>query len=91
VNGLGGNDRIDLSAIRDPEGQATPIVVHGGTGNDTITGSFGHDILYGDAGADRLNGGVDEDVLVGDDSDLAFDGGGGIDVLKFENYPASCA
>ena len=86
VNGLGGNDKIDLSALRDPDGQATPITVHGGTGNDTIVGSYGHDLIYGDAGADRLNGGVDEDVLVGDENDLAFDGGGGIDILKFENF-----
>ena len=86
VNGLGGNDNIDLSALRDPVSQSTPITVHGGAGNDTIVGSYGHDRLYGDAGADSLNGGVDEDQLFADDSDVALIGGGGVDVLNFESY-----
>lgn len=86
VNGLGGNDRIELGKIRDPEFVYAPTVVHGGPGNDTIVGSNGNDELYGDAGADSLNGGIDEDTLVGDASDKSFVGGGGIDLLKIENF-----
>lgn len=85
VYGLGGNDDIDLGAIRRPAG-GPPILVHGGAGDDTVKGSFGADLLFGDAGADRLNGGVDEDVLVGDAADSAFDGGGGVDQLRFDGY-----
>jgi len=86
LNTLGGNDTVDFSKIRDPQGQGNPITIRGGAGNDTILGSSGHDVIYGDAGADKLNGFVDEDVLVGDDQDVLFDGGGGLDVLRFDNY-----
>ncbi len=85
VNGLGGNDKIDLGKIRGPE-TGEPIIVHGGAGNDTIVGSYGDDELYGDVGTDSLDGGVGEDVLVGDASDKSINGGGGIDTLKIDGF-----
>jgi hypothetical protein len=42
------------------------------TGNDTITGGDGHDVLTGDGGTDRIEGGAGEDLI---------DGGAGADVL----------
>ncbi len=85
VNGLGGNDRIELGKIRRPQFGA-PIVVHGGAGNDTIVGSYGDDELYGDAGADSLDGGIGEDILVGDAADKGFVGGGGVDLLRVDGF-----
>ncbi|MBL8822760.1 MAG: hypothetical protein JNJ77_09255 [Planctomycetia bacterium] len=90
VNGMEGNDQIDLFNLRDPEptfpGQFLPTIIHGGPGDDVVTGTVGHDVIYGDAGADRLNGLADEDVLHGDEFDLSFNGGGGNNVLAFDSF-----
>ncbi len=90
VDGLGGNDQIDLFYLRDPEptfpGEFLPTIIHGGLGNDVIAGTVGNDEIYGDAGADRLNGYADEDVLHGDQNDLTFNGGGGVDLLAFDSF-----
>lgn len=59
VDSLGGNDRISVSSSI-----WTPVILHGGAGNDTLVGGSGHDRLYGDAGADLLSGGAGDDVLV---------------------------
>src|SRR5262249_10095570 len=39
--------------------------IHGGAGNDSLTGGSGDDILFGDDGNDSLSGGAGNDVLVG--------------------------
>ncbi len=77
VNGLGGNDTIDLRVL------AVTSRVYGGAGNDVIYGSpaadrisgqdgndwinagGGNDTLYGNAGADRLFGGDGKDYIFG--------------------------
>ena len=47
-------------------------ILHGGAGNDTLTGGEGRDTLNGDAGNDTLTGGEGDDILNGgDDSDTA--------------------
>jgi Ca2+-binding RTX toxin-like protein len=48
VNGLGGNDRLDLSDAND--------TVDGGAGNDHIEGGYGNDTITGGPGQDELNG-----------------------------------
>ncbi|MBJ7331708.1 MAG: hypothetical protein JHC95_17565 [Solirubrobacteraceae bacterium] len=58
VLGSAGNDTMTTS---------TPIELHGGPGDDTITGSDGRDSLYGNAGADKITGGTGIDFLNGDD------------------------
>jgi Ca2+-binding RTX toxin-like protein len=80
INGLAGNDRIDLGLIRPRSGDY--ITVTGGAGNDTIVGSNGHDSLVGGPGADDLDGRIDEDTLVADPADVRLVGGGGIDTLE---------
>jgi len=47
INGLGGNDTIDASALG--AGQIN-LTIDGGDGNDTIIGSGGADVLIGGAG-----------------------------------------
>jgi Ca2+-binding RTX toxin-like protein len=48
VNGLGGNDRLDLSDAND--------TVDGGAGDDHIEGGYGNDTITGGPGQDELNG-----------------------------------
>jgi Ca2+-binding RTX toxin-like protein len=59
VNALGGNDRVDASAL--PAGVIQRLSVDGGTGDDRLIGSDGPDALDGGAGHDVLDGrdGVD--------------------------------
>jgi len=51
IKGLGGNDTIDASGLN--AGQIK-LVIDGGAGNDTITGSRGDDVLIGGAGDDKF-------------------------------------
>jgi Ca2+-binding RTX toxin-like protein len=68
---------VDLGDQNDVENSATllftPVTVHGGTGNDTISTGGGADYLDGGPGNDTLDGGWGDDTL---------DGGVGADVLR---------
>lgn len=57
-------------------------LVHGGRGDDTLTGGpdLGH--LYGGAGNDTLRGGPHGDFLHGEEGDDLIDGGAGNDTLS---------
>jgi len=55
--------RIDVIAILLVN---TPVLLHGGSGNDVVGGSGGSDLLFGGAGADILFGAGGDDLLVGD-------------------------
>ncbi|MDB5321032.1 MAG: Hemolysin-type calcium-binding region [Phycisphaerales bacterium] len=68
VNGLAGNDKINLDHV--PLG----ATINGGDGNDriigtdnadTITGGAGNDWIFARGGADVVNGGDGNDVLIG--------------------------
>lgn len=48
-----------------------------GSGNDTLKGGAGTDLLLGSGGNDRLEGGLDQDFLLGGSGDNALDGGTG--------------
>ncbi|PLX36063.1 MAG: hypothetical protein C0606_15180, partial [Hyphomicrobiales bacterium] len=71
----------------------------GGSGNDTITGSFndetlsgndGSDVLYGGSGDDVLDGGAGDDRLVGGAGDDTISGGDGTyDVAVFTGNKAN--
>ncbi|MFO0875872.1 MAG: calcium-binding protein [Gemmataceae bacterium] len=82
----GGNDRVDLSVLRDPSGLNLPTIIRGGAGSDVILGTAGHDRIYGGPGADRLSGGIDEDFIFADNDDQSVVGGGGGDTLGFESF-----
>ena len=91
VNGLGGNDSIDASAL--DAGQIN-LTIDGGAGNDTIIGSAGDDLLAGGDGNDVVTGGRGNDVALlgtgddrfiwnpGDGSDIV-EGQAGTDTLVF--------
>jgi Ca2+-binding RTX toxin-like protein len=82
VNGLGGNDVIDASAIKAGQIQLT---LNGGAGNDTITGSAGDDFVNGGSGNDVMLLGAGNDTAVwnpGDGSDT-IEGQAGTDTLQF--------
>jgi Ca2+-binding RTX toxin-like protein len=73
--GADGNDRINASKLAEA---AIQLVLDGGAGNDTITGSGavdelfgkdGNDVLMGGAGNDKLFGGNGDDTLIGGDGD----------------------
>ncbi len=64
----------------------------GGSGNDTITGdsganvldgSSGNDTISGGGGADTLKGGFGNDVLIGGSGQDSFDGGSGTDTADY--------
>lgn len=53
--------------------------VHGGAGNDTITGSSADNQLYGYLGDDTISGGDGSDVVRGNDDNDTVNGGAGND------------
>ncbi|HVG71112.1 MAG TPA: calcium-binding protein [Vicinamibacterales bacterium] len=97
INGLAGNDTVDTSALA---AGTIGLMIDGGFGNDTITGSGGSDVLIGGDGDDRVTGGRSDDVALlgdgndvfiwnpGDSSDLV-EGQDGFDTLKFNGSDAS--
>jgi len=75
VFGLAGNDTITLD---EAQGALPAAHLYGGTGNDTLTGGSGADLVFGQAGNDTLLGkggfdmlfgGSENDVLTGGDAD----------------------
>jgi len=94
ITGGDGDNVINLIDVRatlfsfvDPISGATmPIVVNGGDGHDTITGSFDlDDLLIGDDGDDVINGGAGSNQLDGGDGNDQLTGGGGDDTLHGED------
>lgn len=69
INGLDGDDRIDLSAL------SFPATITGGAGNDTITGGTGADLIYGGDGDDVLSGGAGSDTIYGNFGNDVIAGG----------------
>jgi uncharacterized delta-60 repeat protein len=76
VNGGDGADRITVASSVNLSTE-----LHGGAGNDSITGGSGDDLLFGEAGNDQLLGGNGADVFVGGDDDDVLTGGNGRDIL----------
>jgi Ca2+-binding RTX toxin-like protein len=66
--GYGGNDSIDYSGISSSI-SLTWTVAYGGSGDDTITGSFTNDNLYGEDGIDTIFGRQGSDWLYGGEGD----------------------
>ncbi len=88
VNGLGGNDTIDASAI---SAGHINLVLNGGDGDDMIIGSQGDDTVIGGRGNDTALLGKGDDTYVwnpGDGSDIV-EGQGGFDTLQFNGANVS--
>ncbi|MDC0175461.1 tandem-95 repeat protein [Planctomycetaceae bacterium] len=86
LNGEGGNDTIDASAIdvaTKQNGSGGDDRLTGGVGNDTLNGGSGADALVGGDGNDRLQGqGSSYDSLSGGAGDDTLDGGDGYDRIS---------
>ena len=81
INALGGDDRVDGTALK-PD--ALKFTVDGGTGDDTLLGSPGADVLRGGDGSDFVVGNQGADVVLlgaGDDR-FAWNPGDGSDVVE---------
>jgi Ca2+-binding RTX toxin-like protein len=57
------------------------LILHGSSGNDTITGSAGADTLFGDDGNDVINGGAGDDAITGGVGADTINGGDGNDTI----------
>jgi hypothetical protein len=70
--------------VTDEFGASTSLPIHvavAGSGNDTLTGTDGPDILLGGAGNDKLVGGAGVDLLGGGVGDDVLTGGSGADLF----------
>jgi Ca2+-binding RTX toxin-like protein len=81
INALGGNDRVDASALR---ADALKLGVDGGAGDDTLLGGAGADVLRGGDGNDVVDGnqGADIALLGSGDDRFIWDPGDGSDVVE---------
>jgi Ca2+-binding RTX toxin-like protein len=82
LNGLGGDDVIDASAL---EAGAIQLTMNGGLGEDILLGSQGGDLFNGGDGNDTALMGAGDDVFTwnpGDDNDT-LEGQAGVDRLDF--------
>ncbi|QNO27499.1 hypothetical protein EEB18_000385 [Sphingopyxis sp. OPL5] len=61
------------------------VIVHGGTGNDSITGSISNDVISGGGGNDTLEGGDGNDKLTGGAGVDIMRGGAGDDTLVIQS------
>jgi Ca2+-binding RTX toxin-like protein len=73
--GREGDDRIDLSGV------AIPALIHGGQGNDTLTGGSANDLIFGGDGDDLLTGDAGHDFLIGGNGKDRIVGSAGHDIL----------
>jgi Ca2+-binding RTX toxin-like protein len=88
VNALGGDDRVDASALA---AGLINLTINGGAGNDVLTGSAGNDTIIGGTGSDIAFMGDGDDTFVwnpGDGSDTV-EGQGGVDTLQFNGSNAN--
>ncbi len=85
VNGLGGNDTINASALTN----VIAFTANGGTGDDRITGGASKDILLGGDGNDIVSGrGGTDTALLGAGIDLfTWNSGDGNDVVEGQDGP----
>lgn len=74
---LSGNDEFHTGTTRSAE-----LVVFGGPGSDTLSGSSGADKFNGGTGNDRVFGNENKDVLSGNDGSDMVGGGTGNDLVS---------
>jgi Ca2+-binding RTX toxin-like protein len=78
VFGQAGNDTIRLD---ETNGALPAANLFGGSGNDTLIGGSGNDLLFGQSGNDTLVGGAGDDLLFGGDGNDILTGGAGSDQM----------
>jgi Ca2+-binding RTX toxin-like protein len=81
VDALGGDDRLDASAL---SADAAKLTQDGGAGNDTLVGGRGNDVQVGGDGNDAFDGNQGNDVALmgaGDDR-FTWDPGDGSDTIE---------
>lgn len=61
-----GNDTINAAAMADQGDAFAGVVIYGGPGDDTLTGSQGNDHIAGGSGSDTINGAAGNDHIYGD-------------------------
>lgn len=83
--GLSGNDSFKHSESFMPVSRALRVAADGGSGNDTMSGSFKNDALDGGDGNDVINGGHGDDAINGQNGDDIIHGWVGNDVLDGGN------
>jgi Ca2+-binding RTX toxin-like protein len=76
IFGNGGDDKIQIG-----KGIELPVIVHGGDGNDRLTGGSSAAVLIGGDGNDRLIGGKGRNLLIGGDGQDTLRGGAADDIL----------
>jgi Ca2+-binding RTX toxin-like protein len=83
IFGEGGNDKINAALVA---AGVLQLTLHGGIGNDIVTGSAGHDSLVGGDGNDTVTGGRGNDIVfLGSDNDLfLWNAGDGNDTVEGE-------
>jgi Ca2+-binding RTX toxin-like protein len=81
INSLGGNDRVNASALA---ADAMGLTLDGGAGDDTLLGGAGADRLVGGDGNDAVDGnqGADVAFLGAGDDRFTWDPGDGSDVVE---------
>ena len=77
-----GNDTVTISTVG--AGTFRPATIHGGAGDDIITGGQERNLIFGDKGNDRLFGGGGNDRIFGGAGDDTLDGGPGRDRVSQE-------
>ena len=63
------------------EGTPKGDKLKGGTGDDTIYGKYGHDVLRGEDGNDNINGGIGQDKITGQGGNDLINGDKGNDII----------
>lgn len=76
-----GNSSEFASALNMSVNTVLGETLTGGSGDDTLMGGTGNDVLYGDEGKDHLEGGSGNDALYGEEGKDSLKGGLGNDLL----------
>jgi len=79
VNGDAGTDTISGAGALVGN---VPVIIDGGLGDDTLTGTTGADSIFGSEGIDTIDAQGGEDTVSGGDGDDIIGGGDGNDVLR---------
>ena len=73
-----GNDTLTVTG----DAGENVLEVHGGSGDDTLTGGVGEEHFFGDSGDDSIDAGGGNDVIDGGTGDDRLHGGDGDDTLR---------